>query len=97
MDEVGDNEKHPIASLMETIGILISRYEDEHYSIPDASGVSVVKYLVSEQGFTQSELREIGTQGVVSEILSGKRELNVRQIEVLSKKFGVSPAVFFPR
>ena len=42
----------------------------------------------------QADLAEIGSQGVVSEILSGKRQLNVRQIHALAQRFGVSPAVF---
>jgi HTH-type transcriptional regulator / antitoxin HigA len=44
-------------------------------------------------GLTQSELPEIGGQGVVSKILSGERELNIRQIRRLAKRFGVSPTV----
>lgn len=39
-------------------------------------------------------LDEIGSQGVISELLAGKRELNTRQIRILAKRFGVSPAVF---
>ena len=49
---------------------------------------------MEEHGLTQSDLAEIGSQGVVSEILSGKRELNVRQIRALAERFHVSPAVF---
>jgi len=30
VDEVGENENHPLASLMEVIGVLIEKYEDEH-------------------------------------------------------------------
>ena len=30
IDEVGENETHPLASLMEVVGVLIERYEDEH-------------------------------------------------------------------
>ena len=30
IDEVGENESHPPASLMEVISILIEKYEDEH-------------------------------------------------------------------
>ena len=41
-----------------------------------------------------SDLSEVGSQGVVSEILNGKRELNVRQIRFLAEKFKVSSAVF---
>lgn len=33
-------------------------------------------------------------QGVVSEILNAKRDLNVRQIRALAKRFHVSPTVF---
>ena len=30
IDEVGEDEMHPLASLMELVGVLIERYEDEH-------------------------------------------------------------------
>ena len=30
IDEIGENESHPLASLMEVIGVLIEKYEDEH-------------------------------------------------------------------
>jgi HTH-type transcriptional regulator/antitoxin HigA len=49
---------------------------------------------MDEHGLTQSDLPEVGSQGVVSEVLSGKRDLNVRQIRALAKRFGVSTAVF---
>jgi HTH-type transcriptional regulator/antitoxin HigA len=49
---------------------------------------------MDEHGLKQGDLSEISSQGVVSEILKGKRELNVRQIKALSRRFNVSPAVF---
>jgi HTH-type transcriptional regulator/antitoxin HigA len=30
VDEVGEDEKHPLASLMEIVGVLVEKYEDEH-------------------------------------------------------------------
>ena len=30
IDVVGEDENHPLASLMEVIGVLIEKYEDEH-------------------------------------------------------------------
>jgi hypothetical protein len=50
--------------------------------------------ILTEHDLKQSDLPEVGSQGVVSEILSGKRDLNVRQMRALAKRFGVSPAVF---
>jgi HTH-type transcriptional regulator/antitoxin HigA len=30
IDEVGEDESHPLASLMEIVGVLIEKYDDEH-------------------------------------------------------------------
>ena len=94
MDEVGNDESHPLASLMETLGSLIEIYEG--HNIPEIEGdpIDTLKTLIEEHGVKQSELYEIGSQGVVSEVLSGKRRLNIRQIKALSERFNVSPAVF---
>ena len=37
IDLVGEDENHPLASLMEIIGVLIERYEDEH--VPEITEV----------------------------------------------------------
>ena len=94
LDEIGDDEKHPLYSLLDTLGTLIEAYEEEHHPIPDSSGADVLRYLMDEHGLTQSSLPEIGSQGVVSEVLNGKREMNVRQIRKLAQRFKVSTAVF---
>jgi HTH-type transcriptional regulator/antitoxin HigA len=94
LDEVGTDEQHPLYTLLDTLGTLIHAYEEEHYPIPECSGVDVLRFLMEEHGLTQSDLPEVGSQGVVSDILRGKRELNVRQIRTLATRFHVSPAVF---
>jgi len=94
LDEIGDDEKHPLYGSLDTLGALVHLYEEEHYPIPDVTGAEVLRFLMDEHDLAQSELPEIGSQGVVSEILNGKRELNVRQIRELAMKFHVSAAVF---
>ena len=94
LDEIGTDERHPLYGLLDTLGTLIRAYEEEHYSIPQISGVEMVRHFMEEYNLAQSDLPEVGSQGVVSEILNGKRELNVRQIRALAKQFRVSPAVF---
>jgi len=39
VDEVGNDESHPLASLMEVLGLLIEKYEDEHVPELESSGV----------------------------------------------------------
>src|SRR5256884_9927015 len=94
LDEVGTDEQHPLYTLLDTLGTLIHAYEEEHHPIPTCSGVDVLRFLMDEHGLTQSDVPEIGSQGVVSEVLRGKRELNIRQIRALAKRFQVSPPVF---
>jgi HTH-type transcriptional regulator/antitoxin HigA len=62
--------------------------------MPTASGAEMLRFFMAEHGLAQADLPEIGSQGVVSEILNSKRELNVRQIRLLAARFHVSPAVF---
>ncbi len=94
IDEVGTDESHPLYDLLDTLGTVIHAYEEVHYPIPESAGVDVLQYLMEEHNLRQSDLPEIGSQGVVSEILNGKRELNVRQIRTLAERFRVSTAVF---
>ena len=94
IDEVGENESHPLASLMETLGSLIESYEAQNIPEIQGSPSDALKALMEEHDLKQSDFPEIGSQGVISEILSGKRQLNVRQIKLLSNRFNVSPAVF---
>jgi HTH-type transcriptional regulator / antitoxin HigA len=94
LDEVGTDEEHPLYTLLDTLGTLIHAYEEDHHPIPECSGADVLRFLIEEHGLSQSDLPEIGSQGVISEILRGKRELNVRQIRALATRFHVSPAAF---
>lgn len=94
IDVVRGNEDHPLVDLLEIVGDLISSYEATQYPIDDAAPIDVLRHLMDEHELTQSDLPEVGSQGVVSEILSGKRAINVRQAKALAARFNVSPAVF---
>ncbi len=94
VDEIGDNPKDPRYRLIETQSVLIEAYDREHHGLPEASGLDVIRFLMEQHGLTQKDLPEIGSQGVVSEILAGRRRLNVRQLKALAARFGVDPGVF---
>ena len=94
LDEAGGDERHPIMGLVDIVGDLIEDYETEQCPVPETTGIEALKFLMEQHGLKQGDLEEIGSQGVVSEILTGKRELNVRQVRALSERFGVSTATF---
>lgn len=94
LDEIQGDENHPAMGLVDIVGDLIEDYETEHHPLPETTGVQALQFLMLQHGLKQTDLTEIGSQGVVSEILTGKRELNIRQVRALSERFGVSAATF---
>ncbi|NJN92256.1 MAG: transcriptional regulator [Leptolyngbyaceae cyanobacterium SL_5_14] len=78
------------------LGILVHEYEEKHVSIPDLSGVELLKALIDEFELKQKDLVPIfKTESIVSEILSGQRRFTVEHIEKLAVFFNVSPSAFF--
>lgn len=95
IDEIGSDEGHPLASLLSVLGSLIEQYEEDNVDIEDAPPADVLRFLMAEHELKQVDLAaEIGSQGIVSEVLRGKRKLNARQAKALGERFNVSPAVF---
>jgi HTH-type transcriptional regulator / antitoxin HigA len=81
---------------IELMTFLIERYESENWPVPESEPVDVLRYLLERNGLTQRDLApELGSESTVSLVLSGKRQLNREHIARLSRRFNVSPAVFF--
>jgi HTH-type transcriptional regulator/antitoxin HigA len=94
LDEVGDNPDHPLYRVIETLALVIEAYDDRHHALPEASDVETLEFLMEQHGLGQSDLPELGSQGVVADILRGHREINADQARALGRRFGVSPEVF---
>lgn len=94
LEQTGTDESHSLMGLVDLVGNLISAYEQIKHPLPQATGLDALKFLIEQHNIKQSDLPEIGSQGVVSEVLNGKRSLNLRQVKALAKRFAVSPATF---
>jgi HTH-type transcriptional regulator / antitoxin HigA len=73
----------------------IEAYEKNIYPLKKSKPEEILAFLMEQHGLTQSELPEIGSQSHVSKVLNGKRQLTRQQISALSKKFNVSPAIWY--
>ncbi len=59
-------------------------------------GVSMLRHFIDQYGLKMSDFRdEIGSKSFVSLILNGKRSLTKGHIDKFSKRFSVSPSLFF--
>jgi HTH-type transcriptional regulator / antitoxin HigA len=60
------------AEAIELLTLLVDRYEQSHYSLPKADAISVLSFLIEQQGLTQRELiPEFGSESAVSMFLRG--------------------------
>ena len=95
LDAAAADEARPLADLVATLGELIGDYDALHYPATDVAPKGVLRAVMDQHGLTQSELAQgLGSQGVASEILSGKRELKLRQMRTLAIRFSVPVAAF---
>jgi HTH-type transcriptional regulator/antitoxin HigA len=57
--------------------------------VPGGAPAAILATLLDQSGLTQSDLPEVGSQGVVSELVNGKRDFTVRQIKAIAKRFNI--------
>ena len=94
LDAGGADEHHPLAVLVTLLSDFIADYEDKHTPRTTVTGRTMLAFLMEQHGLKQADLSEIGSQGVVSELLSGKRELTTKHIKLLAHLFNVPVSVF---
>ena len=93
-----DSPSSSEAEAIELLTLLVERYEQEHYSIPAADPVSVVRFLMERQGLTQRDLiPQFGSESAVSMFMTGQRSLNLEQVRKLSARFKLPTDVFIPK
>ncbi|MBP0019053.1 MAG: transcriptional regulator [Cyanobacteria bacterium SBLK] len=81
--------------LLKLLTILIEKYESENYPIEESSPHEILQHLMEASSTRQADLvGVIGSSGVVSEIVNGKRSISKAQAKALGDRFKVSPSIF---
>ena len=79
---------------LEILSILVKEYELEHYPVPNPSPLEAIKFRLEQMGMSEAELSHIlGYRSRKSEILSGKRKLNLTMIRKLNKVLHITAEV----
>lgn len=80
----------PEGDELEVLSILVEKYEDEHYPIPDPDPIEAIKFRMEQMGMQQKDLAQfIGQRSHVSEMLNKKRPLTLKAIKAIHHKMGV--------
>lgn len=96
LDRKGNRMSAAERRMAELLTLLIEDFEEKHYSLKAASPLDVLNELMLANNLKQKDLVDVfGTPSIASEVLAGKRRLNTDHIRRLSRRFKVSPEVFF--
>jgi HTH-type transcriptional regulator / antitoxin HigA len=89
LDEIGDDEKHPLAEVLDYLADRIRAYEDGLVSIPEAPASEVLRFLMDQHGLTQKDLADCVPQSRISDYLSGRRQISRQAAKKLAERFNV--------
>ncbi len=75
---------------LEVLGILIEKYEDEHFPVGMPDPVEAIKFRMEQLGYSQADLAKVvGLKSRASEILNRKRKLSLDMIRELHDKLKI--------
>ena len=96
LDRKGSRMSAAERRMTELLTLLIENFEEKHYSLEATGPLDVLKELMLANNLKQKDMIDIfGTPSIVSEVVRGKRKLTTEHIRRLSRRFHVSPEVFF--
>jgi HTH-type transcriptional regulator/antitoxin HigA len=94
LDEIGDNENHPLADVLDYLADQVKAYEDERVSIPKAEPREMLRFLMEQHGLKQEDLADCAPQSRISEMLAGKRTMSKAIAKRFAKRFNVHVDIF---
>ena len=82
-------------ALYRLLVVLIETYEEQQFCVPASLPHEMLQYIMECSGTRQVDLVGLlGSSGVVSEIVNGKRAMSKAQAKALGDRFKVSPSLF---
>lgn len=104
MTKAEDREGEPLLRMIDMVADSIEKYENSLESVSKFiqevetvdAGVSTLRVLIDQHNLSYSDLKEeIGSKSLVSQILSGSKNLTRAHIARLTRRFSISPELFF--
>jgi len=94
VDHIGENSAHPLEALLDVILELLEAWEEDHVNIGKQSPGEMLRYLMKLQNLKQRDLADIVSQGTLSNILNGNRQISKELAKKFAERFGVNVGVF---
>lgn len=93
--QMGEDLSPAQEKLLRLLVALIEIFEDQQYQLNPATSLEILQELMGDRSLKQKDLLPVfGSQGIASEVLSGKRSISKAQAKALGDFFRVSPTLF---
>lgn len=80
----------PEGDELEVLGILLEKYEQEHYPVAFPDPIEAIKFRMEQMDYNQNDLATVvGLKSRASEILNKKRKLTLEMIRNLHSKLNI--------
>lgn len=81
--------------LLDLLSALVEAYDQKHYAIPQATPAMVIQMLMQDRGLKNKDREPVlGSSGVTSEVINGKRNPSKAEVKALAQFFQVSLELF---
>ncbi len=94
LDEIGGDEAHPLFLLIETLATLIEDYESKTIPEPKTTPGQILEFLMKENHLIPKDLRKLGNDQEIAELLKGTRAFDTEQIRYLCLRFHLKADIF---
>lgn len=94
LNEIGGDENHPLADVLDYLADQVKAYEDDCFVIPTAEPREVLRFLMEQHGLQQEDLSDCAPQSRISEMLAGKRSISKETAKRLGRRFHVHADLF---
>ena len=94
LDEIGEDESHPLAELLDLLASQTEAWEARRLSLPRAELHEVLRLQMQQHDLRQDDFADCAPQSRISEILNGRRAISKNVVKALSRRFGVPAGVF---
>ncbi|MFN0159911.1 MAG: type II toxin-antitoxin system HigA family antitoxin [Burkholderiales bacterium] len=83
---------------LEVLALLVERYEQEHFPIPDPDPIDFLHYVMESRGLARKDLEPfLGSRARVAEVLNRVRPLSLEMIRKLAEGLGIPAEVLVRR
>jgi HTH-type transcriptional regulator/antitoxin HigA len=94
VENIGDDEDHPLAEVLDYLAEQVRVYEEVHHPIGIPEPQAILHFLMEQHGLSPEDIADVASTDDITDILDGKREIGLDLAQCLARRFRVRVNLF---